>query len=110
MRHMNPLEVSCTPASDGTPLTIHTWPATKPRGVLQLTHGMGEHALHYDKLARKLNAEGRTLVAQDHRGHGASAESDDLLGAIGSTGWQALVDDIGTVLERARATATGPSC
>jgi alpha-beta hydrolase superfamily lysophospholipase len=55
---------------------------------------MGEHALRYADLAAALNAEGYVVYAQDHRGHGATAESDDLLGVIGATGWTELVEDI----------------
>lgn len=88
--------------SDGTAIAVHHWPAENPRGLLQLTHGMGEHALRYAELAASLNAAGWTVVAQDHRGHGASAVFADELGQIGAAGWDALVDDIDTVRAFAR--------
>lgn len=85
--------------SDGTKIQVYTWPAEAPRGVVQLTHGMGEHALRYAELATILNDSGWTVVAQDHRGHGASVAEPEQLGLLGETGWGALVADIAIVLE-----------
>lgn len=92
---------------DGTKIAVHVWPAPEPRGVLQLTHGMGEHALRYGELATTLNASGWTVVAQDHRGHGASAGSAEELGQLGADGWAAVVDDIAVVREMAVDLAPG---
>lgn len=41
-----------------------------PRGVVQLLHGVGEHAGRYGALIAALNADGFTVYADDHRGHG----------------------------------------
>jgi alpha-beta hydrolase superfamily lysophospholipase len=101
-------ETTTLSSPDGTKITVYTWPAAKPHGVLQITHGMGEHALRYAELAAVLNASGWTVVAQDHRGHGASADSEDVLGQIGSDGWVALVSDIDVVREHAAEQARGP--
>lgn len=94
-------------ATDGAPLAVHVWPVPDARGVVQLTHGMGEHALRYGELATALNEAGWAVVGQDHRGHGASAGSPDELGAIGADGWRALVADIGAVRAVAEAEANG---
>nr|WP_201470929.1 alpha/beta hydrolase [Microbacterium hydrocarbonoxydans] len=40
------------------------------RGVVQLLHGVGEHAGRYPKLIAALNGAGFTVYADDHRGHG----------------------------------------
>jgi len=98
-----------TPLStpDGTKITVYTWPASQPHGVLQVTHGMGEHALRYAELAERLNVAGWTVVAQDHRGHGASASSEESLGQIGAEGWTALVSDIDVVRDHAIEQAAG---
>ena len=98
-------ETTTLSTPDGTKITVYTWPAAGPRGVLQITHGMGEHALRYAELAAVLVASGWTVVAQDHRGHGASADSEDVLGQIGTAGWAALVSDIAVVREHAVAQA-----
>ena len=99
-------ETTLLSGTDGAKISVHTWAADNPHGVLQLTHGMGEQSLRYAELAQALNAVGWTVVAQDHRGHGASAESEELLGQIGADGWSALVADIDLV--RAYATAQTP--
>lgn len=85
--------------TDGARIQVYHWRAENPRGVVQVTHGMGEHALRYAELAQDLNAHGWAVVAQDHRGHGASAYAPEVLGVLGPEGWRALVEDIATVLE-----------
>lgn len=87
---------------DGVQVHAYRWDAGGPvRGVVQLTHGMGEHALRYGHLAATLTAAGFTVYAQDHRGHGATA-GEQTLGAIGAEGWTSLVDDIDLLATRAR--------
>jgi len=95
------------PSPDGTQITAYRWdPAGEPRAVIQLTHGMGEHARRYDHVARALNDAGFAVYAQDHRGHGASADPD-ALGDLGQGSWPALVDDIGLLSARIRAEHPG---
>ena len=43
---------------------------TTPRAVFQLAHGLGEHAGRYAVLIDALTADGYTVYADDHRGHG----------------------------------------
>jgi alpha-beta hydrolase superfamily lysophospholipase len=87
---------------DGTAITAYRWePTGAPRGVVQLTHGMGEHLLRYGHLATTLAAAGFLVQGQDHRGHGATARSADALGRLGPDGWHGLVDDIDVLVERA---------
>jgi alpha-beta hydrolase superfamily lysophospholipase len=95
------------PSSDGAQITVYRWdPAGEPRAVIQLTHGMGEHAQRYDHVARALNDAGFAVYAQDHRGHGASADPE-ALGDMGPGSWPALVDDIGLLSARIRAEHPG---
>ncbi|WP_144762511.1 alpha/beta fold hydrolase [Curtobacterium sp. 9128] len=54
----------------GVEIVYSTWRAGRPKGVVQLAHGVGEHALRYDRLAQDLVRAGWTVVANDHRGHG----------------------------------------
>ena len=44
--------------------------ATRPRAVVQLLHGVGEHAGRYTATIDALVADGYTVYADDHRGHG----------------------------------------
>lgn len=48
---------------------VHT-PAGTPRGVVQLLHGVGEHAGRYADVAAALTDAGFIVYADDHRGHG----------------------------------------
>jgi alpha-beta hydrolase superfamily lysophospholipase len=90
------------PSADLT-VTAYRWdPDGTPRAIVQITHGMGEHALRYAGLARALNARGMVVYAQDQRGHGATARSADELGEIGGQGWTELIHDIDRLMTRAR--------
>jgi alpha-beta hydrolase superfamily lysophospholipase len=73
---------------------------------MQLTHGMGEHALRYEQFALALNRKGLVVYAQDHRGHGATARPE-ALGDLGAGGWPALVADIGLLAGVIRAEQPG---
>jgi alpha-beta hydrolase superfamily lysophospholipase len=54
---------------DATPITVYAWqPQHMPRGVVQISHGVAEHALRYDRLARALTAADYAVYAHDHRG------------------------------------------
>jgi len=82
-------------SADGTKIVAYRWdPEDPPRAAVQLTHGMGEHARRYDHVAQALNEAGFVVYAQDHRGHGASADPARY-GDLGPGSWAALVDDIG---------------
>ena len=83
------------PAQDGVDIVGYRWdPAGTPRGAVQLTHGMGEHVRRYGALARALTGRGLVVYGQDHRGHGATARSEEELGQLGPDGWTQLVDDV----------------
>ena len=90
-------------AQDGLEITAYHWkPAGESRGVVQLTHGMGEHLLRYAPLAEALAERGFAVFGQDHRGHGASAASEAALGQVGADGWASLIADIGLLSAIAR--------
>jgi alpha-beta hydrolase superfamily lysophospholipase len=91
------------PSAGGVTITAYRWdPAGTPSGVVQLTHGMGEHVLRYGELAAVLNARGLVVYGQDHRGHGATAGSPENYGVLGENGWAELVADIGRLTDLAR--------
>jgi alpha-beta hydrolase superfamily lysophospholipase len=95
------------PSADGTQITAYQWdPAGTPRAIMQVTHGMGEHALRYEHVAQALTGAGYVVYAQDHRGHGASATPGDP-GNLGAGGWPALVADIGGLSAVARSEHPG---
>lgn len=91
------------PSSDGVVVAAHRWdPDGAPRGIVQLTHGMGEHVRRYEPLASFLTKHGFAVIGQDHRGHGATASSADDHGHLGAAGWRGLVEDIGRLSATAR--------
>lgn len=87
---------------DGVSLAAWRWPAVRPRAIVQIAHGMGEHALRYAPLAARLVAAGYAVYANDHRGHGATAPDAGSLGDFGAGGFDAVVSDLGVVAAAAR--------
>lgn len=79
-------------ASDGHDVACYSWVIDQPRAVVQLAHGMGEHARRYDWVAGKLNEEGYAVYANDHRGHGNT--SPNSLGYMGPDGWNRTLADM----------------
>lgn len=75
----------------------------RPKGIIQLVHGMCEHKERYYGFMRWLSERGFVCIIHDHRGHGASVKSQRDLGYMYSGGWQAMVDDVKMVGDYARA-------
>ena len=73
-------------------ITATCWePAEKPIAVIQLVHGIAEHAGRYDDFANYLNGLGYLVVAEDHMGHGMSAAGG--IKGYFSGGWWAAIED-----------------
>jgi alpha-beta hydrolase superfamily lysophospholipase len=90
-------------SADGTKIVAYRWePEDPPRAAVQITHGMGEHAMRYDHVAKALNDAGFVVYAQDHRGHGATGDPE-AYGDLGEGGWPALVSDIGLLSDKIHA-------
>lgn len=61
----------------GAALSLHhAAPAGTPRAVVQVNHGLAEHAARYAPFARFLVRHGFAVFAHDHRGHGATRAPD----------------------------------
>lgn len=81
-----------SPVDDIT-LATYAWDAaTEPRAVVQIAHGLAEHAARYDRLAADLNASGYLVRATDHRGHGGSIT--EVAGDFGAAGFDGLITDV----------------
>src|SRR5690606_36715771 len=65
------------------------------RGVVQLLHGIGEHAGRYGALIEALTGAGFHVYADDHRGHGRTGlrqhGGPEKLGRLGRGGMRAPV-------------------
>ena len=87
-------------ASDAEPIRMYKWSGSAPaRGIIQIAHGMGEHALRYRPIAHALVSAGYTVYANDHRGHGEFAAQANVLGDFGPGGFPVLVDDMARVTQ-----------
>lgn len=87
--------------SDGARIAAYRWGARGPvKAVLQISHGMGEHALRYLAPLQPLREAGISIYAEDHRGHGRT--SPDKLGDFGPGGFASIVDDMARLSEVAR--------
>ncbi|PQJ79132.1 alpha/beta hydrolase [Polaribacter porphyrae] len=50
------------------------------KGIVQISHGIGEHAGRYKSIAKRLKNQGYDVYANDHRIHGKSAKNNEYLG------------------------------
>jgi len=92
-------------ASDGHDVACYSWVPNNPKAVVQIAHGMGEHARRYDWVARQLIAEGYAVYANDHRGHGGT--SGPVLGYMGADGWNRALADMYELGQLARGKHKG---
>ena len=68
---------------DEETIFYYKWSADKNvtfKGIIQISHGVGEHAGRYNSVAELLQRDGYDVYANDHRVHGKSAKSHDYLG------------------------------
>lgn len=76
-------------------INLYTWePKGKIKAIVQIAHGMAETAIRYKRFAKTLTQEGFLVTANDHRGHGNSANSIEELGRWGSNGFEGCVQDL----------------
>jgi alpha-beta hydrolase superfamily lysophospholipase len=84
----------------GVEIMFYEWPVAEPKAVIQIAHGLGEHARRYDLMAATLNRAGFSVYADDHRGHGQTGmkqlESKQIkrLGNLGPGGMQATYKQV----------------
>lgn len=95
-------------ARDGVSIAAFRWAAkgVVPKAILQVAHGMGEHARRYIKPLEPVMAAGFVLYADDHRGHGYTAP-EGTLGDFGETGAEAIVEDLAQLTGIARSEHPG---
>ena len=87
------------PGCQETRLAGQAWlPAREARGIIVLSHGLGEHGGRYYGLAERLVAStGNAVYALDHRGHGRSEGPRANIGRF-----DYLVSDLGMFIGRAQ--------
>ena len=76
-------------SKDGLKITTFSNYLKSEKGVMIITHGMGEHSMRYTEMSDFYTNEGYTVISFDIRGHGLSE------GKRGHTpGFEFLMDDI----------------
>lgn len=85
---------------DGTKISILKYlPSTKPKAILHIFHGMGEHKNRYIPFMEFLTKQGYLVLAHDHRKHGESIPKKDMQGIFlrGDT-WDKVLHDASLVV------------
>lgn len=73
-------------------------PQGRPRGVVQMVHGISEYILRYDPFACFLAKNGFAVVGHDHLGHGRTARDPSEYGFLAPKGgWDLLAGDVRTL-------------
>ncbi|MCG3167878.1 MAG: Monoacylglycerol lipase [Bacteroidia bacterium] len=90
-------------ASDGVDIYGQCWLTdNKPKAVVCLVHGMGEHSGRYAHVANYFVDAGYAVISYDHRGHGKSG------GKRGHTpSYDLLLDGVSDLLKQAEKIAPG---
>lgn len=76
--------------------TVYGWiyvPAAKPKGIVQVVHGFGEHSRRYLHMIVKFLDAGYIVAADDHVGHGKTAMENDTWGDWGDQGFHTMMKD-----------------
>lgn len=100
---------------DGIEVSVNRWiPDDREiKGIIQLSHGMVEHSLRYDRLGSILAENGYIFCAHDHRGHGRTAQRAEQTGkgSFGilaeKDGFNRVVKDLDAVLLKTKADYPG---
>jgi alpha-beta hydrolase superfamily lysophospholipase len=81
---------------DGVSLFAYRWlPDAQPKAVVQIVHGLAEHAGRYARLAAAVSNRGYAVYANDLRGHGRTAKTAADLGFFAEhDGWNKCVGDL----------------
>lgn len=75
---------------------VYAWiyvPAAKPKGIVQVVHGFGEHSRRYLHMIVKFMDAGYIVAADDHTGHGKTAMENDTWGDWGDKGFHTMMED-----------------
>jgi alpha-beta hydrolase superfamily lysophospholipase len=91
---------------DGQRLSVFRWsPDGRPKAVVQIQHGLAEHAARYRRFAEALTDAGYLVYAVDARGSGQSAAAG--YGRWGEDGWPGWVDDVARLTAHIRQAEPG---
>lgn len=75
---------------------VQAWiyvPAAKPKGIVQIIHGFGEHSRRYLHMIVKFMDAGYIVAADDHVGHDKTAMQNNTWGDWGDKGFHTMMED-----------------
>ncbi|PAT01846.1 hypothetical protein CI105_05005 [Candidatus Izimaplasma bacterium ZiA1] len=76
---------------------LYTTSSKKPKGIVQIIHGKGEHLSRYKNFALFLNEQGYHVIGNDHLGHGKTAETLEYVYFDDTMGFHKLYEGVKTV-------------
>lgn len=84
-------------AEDGKQIYVTEWEIASPKGLVQISHGMAEHMMRYDRIARRLNEAGYLVFGDDHRCFGGTDRQN--LGYTEGDNWEGTLSDMALLTE-----------
>ncbi|MGG1849891.1 alpha/beta hydrolase [Bacillus wiedmannii] len=104
------VQESFVTALDGSEIYLRKWlPEGEPKGIIQIAHGMTEHAGVYTDFIVALLEAGYGVYAHDHKGHGKTVKREEDYGHFEpNIGWSEAVSDVIFVSETIRKEQTCP--
>jgi alpha-beta hydrolase superfamily lysophospholipase len=84
------------PSNTGQHIFYRIWePEEAPKAVVQIIHGMAEHSARYADFAEFLCENGFVVAAEDHAGHGKTAQESGKYGFFDERfGWDKVYSDL----------------
>lgn len=76
-------------------------PLNKPKGIIQIVHGFGEHSRRYLHMILTFLDADFVVCANDHVGHGLTAKVNDSWGYPGDKGYMTTIEDEHTLRKMA---------
>jgi len=90
------VQESFVTALDGSEIYLRKWlPKGEPKGIIQIAHGMTEHAGVYTDFIDAVLEAGYGVYAHDHKGHGKTVKREEDYGHFEpNVGWNEAVSDV----------------
>lgn len=82
----------------GATINLYVALSADPRGVLQVNHGISEHAGRYERFAMFMARQGFHVYVHDHRGHGLTRAPDAAPGHFAArNGAEVVLSDVAAI-------------
>lgn len=84
----------------GVKVHVYEWrPEHEPIALVHISHGAGEHARRYQRIANDLTDAGYVVIANDHIGHGRTGVNHEGIGAMGEHGMRDSIHVVRQVID-----------